>query len=507
MRWRAWVQPSFLVALLAIVARLVPGPRTIDDAYITFRYAQNLLAGRGLIYNPGQAVLGTTTPLYALILAGLGALSGGSHAPFPLLAVLVNAVFDAATCWLLFRLGNQLGSPRAGVIAALVWAVAPWSVTFAIGGMETSLFVALTSATFYFHSRERPVAAAACGALALLTRPDALILLAPLGLERVRRSLRSGRWNPKPLPISGKELAAFALPVTAWLITATALYGNPLPQTIAAKAAAYRLPPEAALVRLAQHYATPFLENLAFGAAGIAFGLIVYPVLFLVGWLRAVRRLPTSWPGMAFPWLYFAAYAVANPLIFRWYLTPPLPLYMLGIAMGIDRLAQEARVRALPAAFGVVAVALTLHGWTLLPDHGPQRPAPEMAYIQLELLYERVAGDVRGQIGSGQVLAAGDVGTLGYYTGAEMLDTVGLVTREAARYYPIPASSYVINYAIPARLVTDLRPEYLVILEVYGRNTLLVDHSFAAAYRLQETLPTDIYGSRGLLVFRRRDLP
>src|SRR5215211_293852 len=43
-----------------------------DDSYITYRYAHNLLTGRGFVYNPGEHVLSTTTPLYALILALFG---------------------------------------------------------------------------------------------------------------------------------------------------------------------------------------------------------------------------------------------------------------------------------------------------------------------------------------------------------------------------------------------------------------------------------------------------
>ncbi|MCC6188386.1 MAG: hypothetical protein IT318_05100, partial [Anaerolineales bacterium] len=58
-------QPTWIALLLpalALAARLLAGPRTIDDAFITFRYARNLLAGSGLVFNPGENVLGTTTP-------------------------------------------------------------------------------------------------------------------------------------------------------------------------------------------------------------------------------------------------------------------------------------------------------------------------------------------------------------------------------------------------------------------------------------------------------------
>jgi len=505
MRIHRLLQPELLICLAAVAARLIPGPRTIDDAYITFRYAQNLLRGDGLVYNPGQMVLGTTTPVYALLMAGLSALSGGTQAPFPLLALIVNALADGLTCWLIVRLAGLFAARRAGIAAALVWALAPMSVTFAIGGMETSLFIALATATFYFHSRDRPVAAALCGAFTLLTRPDALLLLVPLAVERLRRSLPQGRLNRVPHPVTGREALAFALPVGVWIVLGSLTYGSPLPHSILAKAAAYRLPPEAALIRLVQHYATPFLEHLAVGTWWVAVGMILYPLLFGIGALWLLRKQPGAWPLLVYPWAYLLAFAIANPLLFRWYLAPPLPLYILGIFLGFERLGRDLRLPAVPLAAGALAVALTLNGWTLHPDHGPDRPAPEMAFIKLELLYEQVADDLRAEIQPGEVLAAGDVGALGYFTGAEILDTVGLISPQSTAYYPIPESLYVINYAIPPQLVEDLRPDYLVMLEVYGRNGLLVDAGFQADYLLIETIPTDLYESAGMLVFRRRD--
>ena len=90
-----------IFVLLALAARLIPGARTIDDAYITFRYARNILAGLGFVYNPGQTVMGTTTPLYTLLMVMLGFLTGGTQAPFPLLALFVNTIADTLTCLLL----------------------------------------------------------------------------------------------------------------------------------------------------------------------------------------------------------------------------------------------------------------------------------------------------------------------------------------------------------------------------------------------------------------------
>ncbi|MGD2251907.1 MAG: hypothetical protein PVF70_03215 [Anaerolineales bacterium] len=500
---KKWLRLDLIIVLLAILARLLPGPRTIDDAYITFRYSRNLLAGQGLVYNPGEAVLGTTTPLYACLMAALGSVAGGPEAPFPAIAWLVNALADALTCWLLIRLGDRLGHRAAGLGAASVWAIAPWSIAFAIGGMETSVLIVLATLTFYLYLSDRPIAAALTASLSLLTRPDALLFVLPLAIDRVRRILPEGRLNPHRLPFTITEAACFLLPLAAWAAYAIPTYGSPIPQTMAAKAAAYRLPPEAGLVRMLQHYATPFLGHDILGTWWIGLGLALFPALCILGSVSALRNKVGAWPMFVFPWAHFAAFSLANPLIFRWYLVPPLPFYILGISLGVARLVHDLKRPRLGPVFAAAALALTLTGWTLRPNHGPTRPSPKMAYIELELLYRQVAHSLQEQAHPGDILAAGDIGTLGYWSELHIIDTVGLISPQAAQYYPLPDSAYVINYAIPTDLILDLGPDWLVILEAYGRETLLKDPEFQQAYALHERFPTDIYGSRDMLVFAR----
>ncbi len=107
---------------------------------------------------------------------------------------------------------------------------------------------------------------------------------------------------------------------------------------MAAKTLAYRLSPESGFIRLLQHYATPFLEQLTFGIPWIGVGLVLYPFLYLVGGRRALRENRRIWPWLVYPWLYFIVFSLANPLIFRWYMTPPLPAYYLFILGGAEGL-------------------------------------------------------------------------------------------------------------------------------------------------------------------------
>jgi hypothetical protein len=496
----------YLIAVLALILRVLPTPRTIDDAYITFRYARNLLDGAGFVYNPGERVLGTTTPLYTVLMATASRLSGLQD--YAWLAVFVNALADAATCVLLAMLGEQLSGRRAvGLAASLLWAVAPMSVTFAIGGMETSVFIFLlilcVTCYMFYHAR----LALFTAGLVLLTRPDGALLVGPMILSLVWR-----RWHSRLWP--WREAGLFVLALAPWTIFATLYFGSPVPHSITAKALAYRLPPEAALVRLLQHYGTPFFEHLWLGRFWPLIGFALYAALSAMGSLAALRRDSRAWPLVIFPWLYFAAFAIANPLIFRWYLAPPLPVYFLLIVSGLAKLADDVKrqmadgrwprlpfILLLPVAFFLLA---SLNAWTLRPDHGPDRPAPEMAWHKLELLYEQVGRELAPRVNAETMIAAGDVGALGYFSNARILDTVGLMSPEASAYYPLDPALYVINYAIAPQLIHDKQPDYVVLLEVYGRNGLLIDPRFAGEYTLVEQVPTDIYGSKGLLVYVRR---
>jgi hypothetical protein len=502
--------------MLAVLSRLLPGARTIDDAFITFRYARNLLAGQGFVFNPGEAVLGTTTPLYTLLMAGLGAIFGGVQADFPSIALVVNALADAITCLLLWEIGKRLHLSRAGYLAGLLWAVAAFSVTFAIGGLETSVYVLLLTGAAWAFLAEKRKLTALLGALALLTRPDALILLGPLVLARLIQmglALRKKR-KPSPLPAYWLEIAVFLVPLIAWYGYAWLTFGSPFPHSVTAKLVAYRLDENSALIRLIQHYATPFMHhNLTGSAVGVALGLIFCPFLYVLGARRVWKSLGwLSLPLSLYPWLYLVTFAIPNPLIFRWYLTPPLPLYFLfllaGLEDALERLLKSRRGgwRAKMALGLLVFLTLVplLSEWRLRLDHGPARPAPEMAFIKLELLYRQAADLIAPQMDQNTLLAAGDVGVLGYYTPARILDTVGLNSPVSTTYYPLPAEDYVINYAIPAELILNEKPDWVVILEVYGRNTLLPDPEFQAAYQLVETLPTDMYGSDGMLIFKQK---
>ena len=76
-QWTALALAVFGAAVTFVAYR----DYVMEDAYITYRYAQNLAAGNGFVFNPGERVLGTSTPLYAMVLglAGLLGLDIAAH--------------------------------------------------------------------------------------------------------------------------------------------------------------------------------------------------------------------------------------------------------------------------------------------------------------------------------------------------------------------------------------------------------------------------------------------
>jgi hypothetical protein len=521
-----WLLVTALLAV-ALLARLIPGERIVDDAYITFRYARNIAEGRGFVYNPGEPVLGTTTPLYTMLLAAVALASGLRD--FPTIALIVNTLAGAASVGLLYALGKRVIDHWVPAAAAgALWAVAPYSVAFAIGGMETDLTIALLLAVSYAHLTAKPRWMAALSALAFLARPDTVILTGLLWLDQVLEHRRMP-WREGAI---GLGLLA------PWLIFGTLTFGSPIPGSIAAKSAAYRLSPGESLVRLIQHYSTPFFGQNVLGRGWQLGGFAVYLLICCLGGLRAVRRERRVWPLLAYPYLYLTVFAVANPLLFRWYLSPPLPFYFLFILAGVwifagdigallsvqlERVVNQYGGRprnhvegdqssplsflqtTVLVIFTAAALSLFLSTWELHPDHGPDRPAPEMAWFGGEMIYRRIAMDLASWLEPDDLVAVADIGTFGYYTDARILDPVGLVSPVSRRYFPLPAEQYASAFAVPTGLILDQRPEYVIMLDVYIRHTLLESEAFESQYQVLYTVETDILGSSAFRVYRRSD--
>ncbi len=448
----------------------------LDDAWIHAEFARHLAAGEGLAFAAGDRVAGSTAPLWTALVS-LGFTFG--------LSPLVWTKLVGVGCFLLAvvaarRLAETLGlAPGLAVLAAALTAATGWLVWGALSGLEIPLFLSLSLAGIERHVRERggerlPLAPAIL-ALAALARPEGLLLLALAAFDGAfatrgpasRRALAGG-------------LALAAAVLTPPALAYTVIGGSPLPTTFAAKAGGVaRLLPEgrhlyAALGVLFR--ASPFL-TLAAGA----------------GVLRLAERLGTSEDRGLLPALWLVGLPVAQSLLaapagsllgnFGRYLFPLLPLAvilgLLGCQGLVERVSAVIRRRLVLAA--LAAALLVPAGIELVRVGG--RFAQSVRNVQESDV--AMAHWLAARLPAGAVLAAHDVGALGYFLDNPLIDLAGILDgRARAAMTAAEAAGSDWQEGLLAFL-GERRPDYLVVFPRFLPFLERPDSSF----RLLEDLP------------------
>ena len=214
-RWSRWFWPVLALGLLLVhglTFRFV-----IDDAFISFRFAQNLLDGHGLVFNPGDRVEGYSNLLWVL----LNAVGMKLGVPSLLWARILGTLSMAGLLLLLPRVMRYLvpdhvsDSPWPGRLAQLLLAASGSIACWMLAGLETPLFALLTVAAWCAALRRAPLQAGIFGLLLVLTRPEgpslALIfsvwsLLPDRKARQNSPSIRGIRWLGPLLLVVGTGL-------------------------------------------------------------------------------------------------------------------------------------------------------------------------------------------------------------------------------------------------------------------------------------------------------------
>jgi len=284
--WKRWIFPAATAAALLIgLYRTVRLWWVCDDAFITFRYIDNMLAGHGLVYNVGERVEGYTHLLWLMIVALFRWLGGDPVEITKWLGLLSFTGTLGLAAWVSHRLfrGAAAILPLTALLLALNHDFAIW----ATGGLETSMFTLLVLAATVLLSisrgsgRRSIILGGLLLGLAILARPDAAILypvaaLFVVGRARAARPERGeGR---KALLLLSLPFAAVLLP---WLVWKIAYYGQILPNTYYAKLGGSTY--------LSQGFRYVWLYAVAYLSFLLAFPAIAY---MAVAMLRAARRDP-----------------------------------------------------------------------------------------------------------------------------------------------------------------------------------------------------------------------
>jgi arabinofuranosyltransferase len=229
---RARVQYVLIVLCLLYAGfTLATYPRwTVDDAYISFRYAYNLVHHGELNWNVGyDPVEGYTGIMLPLLVAPVIALGGDPG----LASQVIGFVAFVASAVLLWRILVTLEVPlTVRAIAQSLFLVSPSFYTHVFAGLETMLFTALILASFDALLRRADLVLAPTLLLTSLTRPEGALLAGLFVVVRVVQIVRQRQSLVRFLLIIGLLLVVPGALYFAWRWS---YYGYPLPNTFYVK--------------------------------------------------------------------------------------------------------------------------------------------------------------------------------------------------------------------------------------------------------------------------------
>jgi hypothetical protein len=437
-RWRPLGALCVACALAIGLWLAVERASVFDDAFISFRYARNLLEGHGLVWNPGERVEGYTNFLWTVMLAGAAWLL---PLELPLLGLLgcllaYSACVVALGC--LERRVLGLGVP----IGTVLFALQNWAIDYATTGMETELallWVLLGMLALIRGATPRDAALAGLAFIAAtFTRPDHGLFWAAGGLTlaallRDRYAAGWRRWLP-PWGAWTSLLAygASFAPYAAYLVWRYSYYGHWMPNTYLAKSGGDSYWTQGALYGLSFVFGDHLWLLLPMAALGLAASARDHRA-------RALR----IFCALALPVYVLYVLKVGGDFMVGRFFVVTLPLWLLLAHRGLRSLvAQHSRWALAGAAMlcaslgGVEIVAQGPGHWYL--SHEPSHYRVTQWFPEVVIHHHNYRGGHRmkellADRGIRPVIATSGIGMMGYYSGLELIDSLGLTDRRIAK--------------------------------------------------------------------------
>lgn len=448
----------------------------IDDSFITYRYAANLAAGHGAVWNPGEAPIeGYSTPLYMLILAAGSFITDIENVSRALCIFSTLSMIGLTAWWVFLKCRSLL----AASLAAGLLLAHPYVAVWAIGGMETPFYAALLilalvlAERFYTQPEDRRAALQLGLALAALgiTRTEGVIF---------SFAFAASLWLAPHARRAGVRVlvVAFAI-VGAHVIFRLAYYGLLLP------APAYQKGSEPLAgwryVRDTVQSYWPFLA-VCFGGA----------------FVKAKHDSPRAAGVFGALAVLFLGAVIANtePLMtpYHRYLFPLLPILFGFTAVSLCRISRRPNNRVLVAVF--VSLVVLADGEAVLGARfGRVAHALSVQSAALRESHVGAARWIEENVRDDQVVALGDCGIIPYYSQAHVLDLFGLNDYHIARTWEDHhLSQEGVDY------VFEEDPDFVVLTPLALDDLLEQDPRFRRRYRFLKV----IRGFYNLGIYERR---
>lgn len=467
------------LVLAAAVVHALAWDFVSDDTFIALRYAQNLLHGHGLVFNPGERVEGFSSVVMVLTVACLGALGIDLLAAARGLS-LVASLGAAALAYAMVRTSGA--SKWAALSAPVVLAACAASACWALAGLDAPLFgatvlLAAIATRWLVQGGAVWPAWLALGLMAW-TRPEgplvAVVLLlvgwvmaAPAQRRRVRMTV---------LLVAGCIAGLFLLRL--------AYYGEWLPNTYYAKMGA----PSAALLASGVTYLTDCGRDLG-GAP-----------LFLLPFVAACWRRDAAWWACAAAAATLAACIVVeggDGLPMYRFLVPCGPVWAVLVAFlvadGVRRVGSGRWGLPWLLGLGVVATALatpsaeSLHYLRYKGQKDFEVPA-----------WTAVGEWLRANAPAGASVACVPIGAVAYYSGLPVIDMLGLTDKHIAHVRMPTGVGWAGHEKRDGKYVLSRRPTFLLLgnVRVLDRALSINDPEFVRVqHPAVEAREGDVYGN------------
>ena len=470
------------MALLHGLWFLQTGP--VDDDYICYRYAHNLVAGHGLVFNLGERVEGFTTPLWVLMHAGWQALGGNS----PDFAVGAGIAAFVLACLALAFSAVRRGQLPLG---AFFLAAAPAMAWHSVAGLGT-VFMALALLLAYLSFDRAPLRCGLFLAIACALRQEAALFLLPMAFKpQVLQSWR--RWLAPVLVLLG------------WTLFRRFYYGQWLPTTYAAK----KLPISADLAYGARY----FLDATA------NFGLGVLLVLALLAASRKGELRTTLFTAGVVLHSVYVIWVGGDFMALSRFFVPSLPLL---IAMAWPNGAAVLRQPRPGLRWGPIALTVFAMGamqWNQVGDRTSSREVRWKMQRGFKQRWARLGTHFATLFPAETKVALSPIGAFGWTSGLYVVDILGLVNDSTADVKADLETIVKGHHKSDFDWVLDQDPEYVIlgngVRDVHGAFTICPwERGFYQSLQAGGRFPRgyrqasmDIGDGMPLDLFVRRDLP
>jgi hypothetical protein len=415
----------------------------IDDAWIHLRFAKNLAEGYGFSFNPGHPVAASTAPLWTLIQAASYKLTG----ELVVLTYIWGILLFVATCFLVYRLTLLISDNfyLAAASATLV-ALCPWLTWSALSGMEITLSAVLILATLFLHLKYqddhnwKSWLAAAVAGLTTLARPEAYVLFLAMIIHKLVRALLTSRGNLLRagtiwLPMSALMFTLIVLPYGLFSLNTV---GSFFPNTYSAKVGDLGLigAIESGSVHaiMAALFTNPWLYLRDFvGALAMINPILV--VALPLGMLGLLRRDTFLLP--LFLILYPLLVGMMIPtdrVSWPWYrhmlnLTPVfVTVSLVGSQSLFGMLLSRAPKWAVPLRKSLLGLLIVSIGLLFLIAQPRVRASFVSRGAKMKTEHMAIAYWINQNLPPEAIIAASDIGVVGFYTPNFVIDTEGLIT-------------------------------------------------------------------------------